>query len=503
MLNGLQEPESWWSRTKSLWSRPAGGREVLQIALPMVVTTLSWTLMQFIDSAILMYKISGTAMAAAYSASIIWFALLSLLYGLCSYGSTFVAQYFGDGQPNKIGPVVWQGVWLAFGFIVVLPVAQALAPYIFASFNHEPELARLETLFFQILCYGAPGMLAGQSLEAFYSGRGKTWVVMLVDSLAVLVNLALACVLVLGWGGVESWGVAGAAWSTVLAQWFRAATYASLILMPANRREFNTTSARLDLRLMRRMIRFGGPSGVQMMLDVSGFAVFMLLVGKLGRVETEATSLAFRISQVAFMPVWGFGMATAVLVGQKLGEDRPDLAQRAARTALGLCVAYMGTISLMFVITPGLFLQGFFLHGAEAAASTAGVRSLTVQLMRFVAAYNLFDAVVIIFVSVLRGAGDTRFVMRMSIYMATTLAAGTGIGVELLNWNVYGAWWYITAWVWALAAVYYLRYRTERWKAMRVIDQVHHGHGLGPIDPSANGENRPDLYRAHEAVRVD
>src|SRR4028119_490476 len=105
-MNGSIDDESWWSR-------PAGMREVLQIALPMVGTTVSWTLMQFIDSAILMYKISGAAMAAAYSASIIWFNLMSFLYGLCSYSSTFVAQYFGDGQPKKIGPVVWQGVWLA------------------------------------------------------------------------------------------------------------------------------------------------------------------------------------------------------------------------------------------------------------------------------------------------------------------------------------------------------------------------------------------------------
>ncbi len=489
MSSGITINGSWWSR-------PAGAREVLQIALPMVVTTLSWTLMQFIDSAILMYKISGTAFGAAYLAGIIWFALMSLLYGLCSYGSTFVAQFYGDGQPHKIGPVVWQGVWLAMAFIFVLPAAQAVAPYIFAAFKHEAELSRLETLFFQILCYGAPGMLAAQSLEAFYSGRGKTWVVMVVDSCAVVVNLILACVLVLGWGGVESWGVAGAAWATVLAQWCRAAMYAALVLRSQNREQFNTADARFDWSLMRRLIIFGGPSGVQMMLDVGGFSVFMLLVGMLGLVETEATSLTFRISQVAFMPVWGFGMATAVLVGQKLGEDRPDLAERALRTALLLCVAYMGTISLIFVVSPGVFLHGFFLHGPEgsAAATDEAVRSLTIRLMQFVAAYNLFDAVVIIFVSVLRGAGDTRFVMLMSLGMASILAGGTALGVLWLHWDVYGAWWFITAWVWALAAVYFLRYRTGKWKSMRVIDQIHHGIHLETSGPL------PLVGRAGEGV---
>lgn len=474
----------------SWWSRPAGAREVLQIAIPMVVTTLSWTLMNFIDSAILM-RVSGTAMTAAYSAGLIWFAALSLFFGICSYGATFVAQYFGDDQPDKIGPAVWQGVWLAGSFSLLVPVAQALAPSLFAAFKHEAELARLETLFFQILCYGAPGMLIAQALECFYSGRGKTWVVMVVDAVAVLINLALACILVIGWG-VESWGVAGAAWATVIAQWFRAAMYAWLTLLPSNRRNFNTADFLPDAMLLRRMIRFGGPSGVQMMLDVMGFAFFVLAVGKLGVTESVATNSAFRISQLAFMPVWGLGMATAVLVGQKLGEDRPDLAQRAARTTLGMSLTYMGILSLLFIFIPRFLLEGIYFLSHEAKVESGpGVEALTVELMRFVAAYNIFDAAVIILVSVLRGAGDTRFVMFTSSVMASMLVAGTLIGVNLLNMNIYGAWWFIAAWIFGLSVIYVNRYRTGKWKAMRVIDQVHHAHG--PLPPAPHDRSSSEL----------
>jgi MATE family multidrug resistance protein len=492
-MNGREVEGSWWLR-------PAGGRDVLRIAMPMVVTTMSWTLMHFIDSAILM-GVSRTAMAAAYSAGIIWWAALSFLYGMCSYCSTFVAQYHGDGQPRKIGPVVWQGVWLGLSFVAILPLAQALAPSLFGAFKHDAELARMEIVFFQILCYGAPGMLAAQSLETFYSGRGKTWVVMLVDACAVLVNLVLACVLVLGWG-VQSWGIAGAAWATAIAQWWRAVVYAALVLKPANRELFNTADVKPDWQLIRRVLRFGGPSGAQMALDVGGFAIFVLFVGELGVDEFAATNSAFRISQVAFMPVWGFGMATAVLVGQKLGEDRPDLAVRAARTTLAISLAYMGAVSLLFVLTPQVFLKALFFLSDEAEAATmVAVQELTVQLMRFVAAYNILDAAVIIFVSVLRGAGDTRFVMKLSACMASILAAGTALGVHYLEMDVYGAWWFVTVWVWALGVVYFTRYRSGRWKSMRVIDQVHHGH----VDKAAstNGEAPHEGERRRAAVEVE
>jgi len=309
-------------------------------------------------------------------------------------------------------------------------------------------------------------------------------VVMVVDAGAVVINLILACVLVLGWG-VESWGVAGAAWATVAAQWCRAVMYASLALMPANRAEYNTADIKPDGQLLRRMIRFGGPSGVQMMLEVSGFALFILIVAEIGRAESVASTLAFRVSQVAFMPVWGFGMATAVLVGQKLGEDRPDLAVRAARTTLSLSMLYMGIISLVFVLAPRVFLQTFFSHG-EGDEAIGGVEAMTVRLMRFVAAYNMFDAAVIIFVSVLRGAGDTRFVMIASSSMSILMTVGTYIAVHMLHISVYGAWWFIAIWIFALAVIYAARYRTGKWQAMRVIDQIHHAHGAPPVKSVAS-----------------
>src|ERR1051326_8036471 len=91
------------------WSRPAGGREVLRVSAPLVVSSFSWTIMTFIDRVLLNW-VSGTAMAAAFTASAAWFAMLSLPLGVCSYANTFVAQYDGAGEPKRIGCVFWQAV---------------------------------------------------------------------------------------------------------------------------------------------------------------------------------------------------------------------------------------------------------------------------------------------------------------------------------------------------------------------------------------------------------
>ena len=84
------------------WSRPSGGREVLRVAAPLVVSSLSWTIMSFFDRMFLNW-VSGAAMDASFTSSVAWFAILALPLGICSYANTFVAQYDGAGtiRPHR------------------------------------------------------------------------------------------------------------------------------------------------------------------------------------------------------------------------------------------------------------------------------------------------------------------------------------------------------------------------------------------------------------------
>jgi MATE family multidrug resistance protein len=98
------------------------------------------------------------------------------------------------------------------------------------------------------------------------------------------------------------------------------------------------------------------------------------------------------------------------------------------------------------------------------------LRRTATVLLRFVAAYNLLDAAQMIFVSALKGAGDTGFILRVSMVMATSLAIVSYASVSLWNLGLYGCWALIACWVWALGAVYYLRFQQGKWRKMRVTD---------------------------------
>ncbi len=454
----------------SWWGRPAGGREVLRVALPLVVTTLSWTLMTFCDRMFLKWE-SGLAMSAAFSASMVWFAMICLPLGICAYSSTFVAQYHGDQQPKQIGPAVWQGVWLALLAMPLLFAVAPLGPWIFELAQHGAETIRLETVYFQILCLGGPGLLISAALASFYNGRGETAVVMRVEALFALLNLVLDYWWIFGGIGFPAMGIAGAGWATVVSLWLKAMTLALLVLRRGNRLQFGTWSGmRFDRRLFRRLVYFGGPNGVQIFLEFSAFTLFVLLVSRLGALEAEATSMVFSISTLAFMPIWGFGQAASILVGQRLGENRDDLAARATWTSLWIAMGYMAFISALFLAVPGLFLYGFFVGAQTSAADEEALRHMGVNLLRFVVAYNLFDTVMNVFVNAIKGAGDTRFVSWVSLVMGVLLAGLSWIGVELLGLGVYGCWAIITAWIWGMGIIYWLRFRQGKWRQMRVIE---------------------------------
>lgn len=484
-VTSLEAPSS--PRESSWWHRPAGGREVLIIALPLVVSTISWTVMTFVDRMFLNW-VSEEVMSAAFFSSVIWFAVFCLPMGICGYANTFVSQYHGDGQPEQIGPSAWQGAWLAVLVTPLAIISVPLAPWIFSWTGHAPEILQHEIIYFQILCVSGPALLIATALSAFYSGRGKTWVVMLVDASVTCVNLVLDYLWIFGLGGFPEMGIVGAGWATTTALWLKCIIYFVLILRRDNRVTFHTlTGMRLDRKLFGRLLYFGGPSGVQVLLDVLGFTVFIVLMGRVGEMESAATSLAFSISSVAFMPIWGLSMAVSVLVGQHLGEDRDDLAAQSTWTSLHIAYGYMGLISALYIFTPDLFLHGFFAGNDAPAVEKEALRAMTANLLCIVAAYNLMDATFMVFVSAVKGAGDTRFVMIISVLMGAILAALSWLTIDVFQLSIYGCWMTVTVWVCAMGAIFLMRFLGGKWRAMRVIEQQHGRHVDADFAPGKNG----------------
>ena len=457
------------SRTR--WRAEGGYRQVLGMAIPLILSTGSWSLQGFINRMFLAWH-SPESLAAAMPAGMVNYAVLSLFIATAGYVSTFVAQYHGAGQDRKVGGILWQSVPIAlFAGLANLALVPA-APVFFAWVGHVPVVQAEEVTLFRILCLGAAPVVMASAFSGMLSGLGRTTPVMVVTLAGTAVNIILDYLLIFGHWGFPEMGIAGAGWASVTAGCVQFVSYAILVFGGPLREEYRTMNWRPDLKAFWALLRYGLPSGVQFFIDMAGFTGFILLVGRLGRNELAATNLAFNVNTIAFMPMIGIGITVSVLVGQALGRNDPALARASVRSAIEMTLLYMGVIAALFVLVPRLFLLPF--AAASDPGQFAAIADLTVVLLRFVAIYTLFDAGNIIFSSAIKGAGDTRFVMWMILCMSVgILILPSFVAITWLSATVYVCWAIASLYVVSLGFAFFLRYRQGKWESMRVIDVPH------------------------------
>lgn len=264
------------------WRAPGGLHEAFITAVPLMISSLSWTVMNFIDR-IFLLTYSPDAVAAALPSGILAFTVICFPLGVASYVSTFVAQYYGAGRGAKIGPVVWQAVWIGVAAVPWSLAFIPLAPLLFEQGDNGPTIVALEVEYFRALSYSGAAIVLSGALSAHFSGQGRVRTVMQVDAAAAALNVVLDYLWIFGLLGFPRWGIAGAGWATTVALWAKTAVYLWLFLRRDERERFATWSGRrFDFGVTRRLLRYGAVSGAQMMLEVAAFGLFTLLVGRLG-----------------------------------------------------------------------------------------------------------------------------------------------------------------------------------------------------------------------------
>jgi len=265
-------------------------------------------------------------------------------------------------------------------------------------------------------------------------------------------------------------GVTGAALGTIVSQATGSAVYLVLLLRPEFRREYHTLSGwRPEPWLVRRLVRYGMPTGLQYSVEVAAFAVFLVIVGRIGADALAASGIAFNLNMIVFMPMVGMAVAVSSLVGRYLGAERPFVAERVVGSALQMSLGYMVACGLLYVFGAKLLLMPYA-AGADPA-SFPRIAAIATVLLRFVAFYSIFDMMNLVHAAGLRGAGDTVYPMALTFVLAwVVMLVPAWIGCVGLGQGVYFAWSMATGYVLLLGLLLRRRFRAGHWRSMRVIE---------------------------------
>ena len=445
-----------------------------------MLSTGLFSITLFVDR-LFLFQYSDAAAAAAMSAGTLFWSVTCLPAGICGYTSTFVAQYLGVRRVDRAMHVVWQGCLLALALSPILVLLGLFSYRLFVAFGHSPELAKFEYEFFLGLVPGACATILSSALVGLFAGSGRPIVLLYCDAIATATNVVLDYGMIFGNLGFPRWGVAGAAIASSISLSLKCILLAIFAYWYLRNNRFGAWPIdssvsnklrdifKLDFPLMRRLIRFGWPAGVSVVAEAWSFAIIMMIVGNLGERPAAATTLALGVNVLAFIPLIGLGIAVGVLVGKYLVQSELATAQRVVQAALTIGVIYSGVFAVLYGLFPDQVMNVYAI-GNDPVRFEA-IKPELKPLLYFIAAYCVFDSFQVIFSGVLKGAGDTLFVLLGHAVAGFGTVGLAIVGQKLFGWDGLYYWWgVISVWVVLLAIIFTARYLHGGWKTKRVIE---------------------------------
>jgi putative MATE family efflux protein len=275
--------------------------------------------------------------------------------------------------------------------------------------------------------------------------------------IATIVNVLLDLLFVM----VFRWGVAGAAWATVIAQ--GVSLVVGVIYMQRSPYEYlhvHLKTIRFDREIFRGMVRIGLPTGIQQSLVSLGFIALVRIVNPFGTNVIAGYTAASRLDSFAAMPAMNLSMAISTFVGQNLGAQKPERVRKGYLSTLFVS----GMISLVMTAVMIIFRRSLIgLFARDPAVVDIGAEYLLIVSPFYVVFSSMF-----VTGGVLRGAGDTltQMVFTLVALWVVRIPASALLSSRL---GSAGIWWGIPAgWIVGFSASF-LYYLGGRWKKKVLI----------------------------------
>jgi MATE family multidrug resistance protein len=432
---------------------------MLKLAGPMVVTTISFTVMQFVDR-LMVSRLGTDALAAILPAGFVSFLPGGFAIGAITSLNTFVSQSLGRGDKEGCSNYFWQAVYMGLVyFAAVVVIMWPTAPWIFRAMGHPPTVVGMEVIYLRIMLYAHILAVINWSCGQFFMGIHRPIITMCASLCGQVVNVAANYVLIFGKFGFPEMGIAGAGWGTFIGIGVAASVNMFIYLSSNINATFKSRrTLNIDFGKMYDLLKVGLPAGFGLMVNVAFWGVILFgLVGKFGTEALAATSAVLSYTSLSVMPVVGMSTALTAAVGKTIGRGRKDMAIKQTRVCLKVALLYMGLVGICFFVFRNA-LMAFW-------SSDAKVIEVGVEILICAAIYQGFYAARTIYSGSLRGAGDT-------VWLAIISAVGAVVILGLGGWLVamffpslgaLGPWSAATVSIIAVGLANRWRFKSKRW----------------------------------------
>ncbi len=435
-------------------------RTLLAISFPMVVSQGAFALMIFTDR-YFMSLISPTHLAASLGGGVASFFCLSLFIGVLSYTNALVAQAYGAGKIGTCSRALTQSVLLALFCTPLLVLIAFAVGHLFTAIGHEPRQAELEKVYFNVLMLGALITLVKVCLGSYFSGIGRTRNVMIADGLGVLVNIPLSYALVFGKFGFPELGIVGAGIGTILSGLLSVLILVYYYFQREHRASFLVAeSFAFNKRLMRRHLKFGFPSGLELFLNVAAFNLFLLMFQSYGVPQGASAAIVLNWDILSFIPMLGLNIGIISLIGRYIGADELDKVNDVIRSGFILGLGYSSVLAIVFAVFREPLVDLFITPGVDYQE----IKDLATHMMIGLSTFVMADAIILVAGGVLRGAGDTKWLMNASVALHWIMLVIQFLVIKVWDFDPLASWIVFVLMILSIAGVYLWRLKGDKWR---------------------------------------
>jgi putative MATE family efflux protein len=424
-------------------------RTIALLALPIVAGMVSQNITNLIDTA-LMGFVSATAVAAVGIASFANFMCSSFITGLAAGVQAMAARRKGEGRDAETAIPLNGGLFLSA--VIGLPtsiILILLAPWIFDLLSNDPDVRAIGVPYLQARMIGMMGLGMNFAFRGFWNGISQPRIYMRTIILIHITQILLSVGFVFGYAGLPQLGALGAGIGTTLSVYVGTSLYTAQTWKLAKHHGFLERLPRWDT--IKTIFSISIPASIQQLFFSAGFTVLFSIIGRIGTHELAAASVLLNISQTAFLPGLGLGLAAASLVGQALGRGDPADAKAWGWQVARIGMAIMAAIGVPMVLFP-IPILGIFLHDPAVLE----IARLPLQLA---GATIMIEAIAIIILNALQGAGATKTVAKFGIGLQWCLMLPLAYVIgPVMGYGLFAVWaWFIFyrfiaagvfAWVW-------------------------------------------------------
>jgi MATE family multidrug resistance protein len=401
-------------------------REIIRIGLPALGALAAGPLVSLIDTAFV-GRLGATALASVAIASAIYLAVFAI-FNFLEYAVTpLVAQSVGAGDRSEAGRFTVAalaisavaGVMAAFGLIV-------LGEPLLRAFGAESDVLEGAATYLRIRALGVPALLVILVGHGAFRGYQDTRTPLVVTLGLNVVNLVLDPILIFGLG----WGIAGAAWATVTAQWFGAAWFL-VIFFWTRRKDLGIGFGRPQRRALGSLFGAGKAMVLRNASLLAALTAATMVAARVGTASVAAHQIAIQLWIFLALVIDALAIAGQAIVGKEIGAGSRVIARAVSNRllALGLLFGILLAAALG-VISP--WLASWFTSDEAVVLEFASILPILIVMQPINGLVFVWDGIAI-------GASAFGF-LAGSTLAAGVAAIGLLLAVIPLGWGLVGVW---------------------------------------------------------------